>query len=150
VAVAGGEEGTVDGGDELLAVDVPATRPRRDRRVDAGLVGRHPEHAEERCQPDPAARAVADAVSELPLDQVRPLGVRDAPRPRHDLVDPHGERLPCARTAHLDRPGERVPRVTLGLARRERLVPADPPARVRCREAHGVARLDREHWLELT
>ena len=48
-------------------------------------------------------------------DPVRRLGERGTPRPRLDLVDPHRERLAGARTANLDRPCERVPRVELGV-----------------------------------
>src|SRR6185295_15835328 len=78
VAVAGREERAVDGdreierrsGDELLAVDVPAAPARWNRRVHARLVGRHPEHTQERSQPNRSSGATTHVPLELPVDLV--------------------------------------------------------------------------------
>ena len=100
--------------------------------MDARLVRRHPEHAEERRQADGAARGAAHVPVELPVEPVRRLAAeRDAPRAGDDLVDPDREHLPGAGAPHLDRAGKRVAGVELRVARDERLVAADVPARVR-------------------
>src|SRR5262249_54096713 len=104
MAVAGREQRAVDrdrqeqrrARDELLAVDVSSVLPRRDRRVHAMAVRRHPEHAEERMEANALpGRGATDAAVEGPRDAVRLLGERLAPGPGRDVVDPDGERLAC-------------------------------------------------------
>ncbi len=157
MTVAGGEECPVDRdreeerrpGDELLAIDVPAPAPRRNRRVDAGFGRRHADDPEERGEVELAPQRPADAVRELPVHRVVVDGDRDPPRADLDLVDADGERLARARSADRDRPRKRVAPVELGVRRLESLAGRQVPAGIRHREANGVARLDLEHRLEL-
>jgi hypothetical protein len=60
-----------------------------------------------------------------------------------------GQRLAGARSADLDRPGERVARVDGRVARDELLARVEVPARLRNRDPHGIAGIDREHRLEV-
>ena len=158
VAVAGREERAVDrdrqverrSGDELLAVDVAALRPRRARRVDARGDRRHAEHAEERPRGrrgGPSRRP--DAVGELPGD----AAVVGAPtsRPTGRARPRRSARRACRRRARRDgdRAGEACPSSS---GRRRRLEPrpvVETPAGVRRREAHRVAGVDLEHRVEV-
>ena len=127
-------------GDELLAVDVPAPAPRRDRRVDARLGRRHAHDAEERLEVELAAQSAADPGPEIPVDGMVLAPVRDAPVRRAHLFDADDERLAGLRTPYLDRPGQRVAGVDLRVPRRDALVRLDVPCVVRRRDPDRVAR----------
>ncbi len=76
-------------------------------------------------------------------------GEREAPGARPDLVDTNRERVARLRSAHLDRPGQRVTGVDSRVVLGEPLARFEEPAGVRRREADGVAGVDRQHRLEL-
>ena len=132
-------------GDELLAVDVPAPAPRRHRRVHARLGRRHADARRRTAAAAPRSRRRAPR--RPPSCHSRTCcwsGVSvDAPRPGLDRLDAHGQRLARPRAAHLDRAGERVAVVELGVARLEEAALVELPAGVRDVDAHGVAGVDR-------
>ena len=131
---------SVGAADELAAVEVPAARARRDRRVLAGLVGRHPHHAQERPQRDLVAEVraaghrrgvervgVDDAVADHaePLVERRLPAAREAgaPRARDHVADVDAQRHARARAADRDRAGERVAVASRSCSRRGRYGP---------------------------
>ena len=142
--------------------------------MDAGLVGRHPEHAQERRQPHLAPRPVAAEAGvgvELPredrrlaLGHVEPVvhegrpaaGNSQAEGADSHRVDPDLEHLPRAAPTNRDRPDQRVTGVELRVARLETLAlravgarRLEPPSRIERRESDRVAGVDLEHRLEL-
>ena len=133
-------------GDEQLAVDVASPAPRRAGRVDAGLGRRHPDHAEERRERDGGAPLVGgQPVADLPAER-RPVREGDTPATGAHLVDVHDERLPRTRSAHLDRPAERMPAVERAVTLGEELaVRLPPPTCVERGEDDRVAGVDGEH-----
>jgi hypothetical protein len=159
MSVARGEERAVYGDweeerracHELLAVDVPSPRTRREGSVDARVGRRHTHHAEEGAELDLEALRSSGAAVELPDDHV--LGGRtrdgDAPRARDDLVDLNHERLAGPRPAHLDRAGERMPEPLQLLTRPHRLIQVQVPPGIGDIDAHGVPRIDAQHRLEV-
>src|SRR5262249_44371245 len=119
-----------------------------------GLVRRHADHAEERCQGDrrvAVARSDARVRIDLPSEELA-VAERDAPVPRPHLVDADGERLPGSCAAHTDGPVEGVPGVEpLLIALVQELALEIPmPAGVERAEADGIARLDLEDRRHLT
>jgi hypothetical protein len=182
VAVAGREERAVDRdrqeefrpGDELLAVEVSAAEPRWPSRVDAGLVRRHAEHAEERRQPNLATGAVSAksgvgvqlprehggfAVGNIePVVQERRPAAGDS---EAEWADPHGvdpdlEHVSGPGAANRNGPDQSVAGVELPVARLEVLALGsvgtwrlETPARVEGREGDRVTGVDLEQRLEL-
>src|SRR5262249_28130914 len=132
----------------------------------AGLRRGHAHDAEERVEVDLAAALVA---TDAPLDVELPAEedtVRDEPEPvvewrrpvarrapspcpPHPAVDPDLEHLTGFRSPDLDRPDERVTVVELFVARLELDARLDVPAGVERRERDRVARVDRQHGLEV-
>ena len=135
--------------------------------MDARLVGRHADDAEERTERHfPPRLGAADARVRVERPEERdgfcvrdaePVVERraeasclgDAARTDPHLVDPDLERLARARTANCDRADERMTGVELALAFRVRLVLGVAPSGVETREGDRVARLDRQDRLEL-
>ena len=119
-------------GNEQPAVDVAAGPAGPGRRPHPRLVRRHADHAEERRERDRCA-ALVRCRTRLRVDppaEGDAVAERHAPRAGPHLVDPDGEGVPCARSADLDRPAERVTAVeVLGVPLLEELavgLPAPP------------------------
>jgi hypothetical protein len=112
------------------------------------LGGRHPEDAQKRRELDGATERASHIAVELPANHV---ATREggAPIGRPNLVDRHGEGLTGARTANLNRPGERVALVVSLIARLEALVKGELPAGIGRREANRVPWVDRQDRLEV-
>ncbi len=134
--------------------------------MDAGLVRRHTEDPEERPKVHLAPALVASDSAlgvELPAEKHavrdeaqplvhrrRPVGRRaPAPAARNDAVDRDLERLSCAGATDLDRPDQRVTGIELLVARLELRPRLEVPAGVEGGERDRVARVDRQHGLEV-
>src|SRR5215210_3566779 len=133
---------------EIYTLSLHDALPIWDRRVAARLDGRHSEDAEKGRELDRPTQGAADPAVELPPHRLV-ADIRPAPVGGKHLVDRDRERLPWAGTPDFDRPGERVTLVLRVVPRREALLAGQMPAPVRRREADGVARVDREHRLEV-
>ena len=137
--------------------------------MDAGLVGRHPDDAEERLESDFVSRigtsdprvrvelpekseSVASAQTEPIVERRAPAScLRDAASADPHLVDPDRERLPCPCAADREGPDQRMAGVELAVASfRKELVLGRAPAGIQARERDRVARIDGEHRLEVT
>jgi len=117
--------------------------------VDARLGRRHAHDAEERREIQLPVDCASDARCEVPGDRVVVPGEGDAPVVGSHLLDADGERLPLARSSHLDRPGQGVARIEVRIRRRNALVRLDLPRMVRDGDPDRVAGVDRQNRLEV-